>query len=108
MKNEVYDHHAAIYFLLQEKYNRAKLSLNKDQLSKIATPAAVPKTEVKPSDVSKAPVVGEGGGKAVSPSRHLSFGESDVDQLRRRPSTIAEQALSGEEHVPSSQQENMR
>ena len=32
MKNDVYDHHAAIYFLLQDKYNRAKLSLNREQL----------------------------------------------------------------------------
>ena len=32
MKKDVYDHHAAIYFLLQDKYNRAKLSLNKEQL----------------------------------------------------------------------------
>ena len=32
MKKDVYDHHAAIYFLLQDKYNRAKLSLNREQL----------------------------------------------------------------------------
>ena len=32
VKKDVYDHHAAIYFLLQDKYNRAKLSLNKEQL----------------------------------------------------------------------------
>ena len=71
MKNEVYDHHAAIYFLLQDKYNRTKMS--KEQLQRQQQQQQQVQQQQQQQQQQQ----------PTSPSRHLSIGggEGETEQV---------------------------
>ncbi|XP_059095436.1 serine/threonine-protein kinase par-1-like [Tigriopus californicus] len=111
VKNEVYNHHAAIYFLILDIYNKANKPGSSGMCSgkarhrqqqtittsmgpppQATTTSEAPHSQLRPNRPRPSQLQTKN--PRASPSRHFSLGSDEVEHHGRRPSSVAEQVLS--------------